>query len=138
MADLSPTDTSVLAVDGATLVPGTLGATVTAGQSLYLDSSTGTYKLCDANDTAAIASLAGIAMTGGVSGQPVTVLTAGQYNPGGAILTVGEIYCTTATPGGIAHVDDLASGWKTAIIGIALTTSNMLYVGIPGATALTA
>jgi hypothetical protein len=136
MSDLSITVTSVLGATGSTIIQGTLGATVTEGQALYLDSSAGTYKLADTNDTSAIATIAGIAMTGGVSGQPVSVLTGGDYNPGGTILTVGEIYVLSATAGGVAPADDLATGWKTAVIGVALTTSSMHFIGYSSLTAL--
>jgi hypothetical protein len=63
MADLTITAASVLAGSGAKKVNGTAGATITAGQAVYLDSADNEYKLAD-NDsaTAAVRTVAGIAL----------------------------------------------------------------------------
>jgi hypothetical protein len=49
MADISITAASVAASSAASKVTGVAGATITAGQVVYLDTTTNTYKLADAN-----------------------------------------------------------------------------------------
>lgn len=123
MADLTITATSVVAGGGAKTVEGTAGATITAGQVVYLDSTTGTYKLADCDSaTAAVRSPDGIALNGAASGQPVEVLTRGNITIG-ATLTGGVAYYLSGTAGGICPVADLATGDYPTIVGIATSAS---------------
>lgn len=125
MADVVITAANVLKVSGATVERGTAGATITAGQLVYKDSSdSNKYKLADANGAAALNVVVGIALNGASSGQPLEVLTAGLIDIGGTI-TVGGVYVASATAGGIAPVADLVSGWKTSVIGIGTTAARM-------------
>lgn len=141
MADLSITATLVIPGAGAVLSQGTCGETITAGQTLYIEidtpTSPPTYKLYDANGADELATLAAVAMTGGVAGQPLTVLTGGPWTVGAAVVA-GEFYVGTATPGGIAHIDDVASGWKPSLLGYATTTGIIKWVGINTLIALSA
>ena len=123
MADISITATSVIAGGGAKTVEGVAGASITAGQVVYLDTTTGTYKLAD-NDsaTAAVRSPDGIALNGAASGQPIEVLTRGRVTIG-ATLTAGVAYYLSGTPGGICPVADLSTGDYPTIIGIAVSTT---------------
>lgn len=124
MADLTITAASVVPAVGATIEKGySAGATITAGQAVYLSSSS-VWQLCDANTSATTAAVGGIALHGASSGQPLAVITRGGVNVG-ATLTVGEIYIPSGTAGGIAPVADLTAGWFTAILGIATTASNL-------------
>ena len=129
MADISITATSVVAGGGARTVDGYAGATITAGQVVYFDSSAGTYKLADTNSaTAAVRSPAGIALNGAASGQTVEVLTEGNITIG-ATLTVGIAYYLSGTAGGICAVADLVTGDYPVFLGFA-TTSAILNVKI--------
>lgn len=128
MADLTVTAANVAKVSG-TIQYGTAGAAITAGQSLYLDSSANTLKLLDADDTPATATFAGIAINNAASGQPVAYLAPGATINPGATVTVGEIYVASGTAGGIAPEGDLASGDYVTIIGVGLTSSTMYLVG---------
>jgi hypothetical protein len=123
MADLTITAANVAAGSGAKIAYGTAGAALTAGQSLYLDSADGRYKLCD-NDSATVAarSFAGIALHAAATGQPIAVLTDGPITIG-ATVAVGTIYCTSSTAGGIAPSADNGTGDYVTIIGIATSTS---------------
>jgi hypothetical protein len=123
MADLSITAASVVAGSGARKVNGTAGATITAGQVVYLDSSDSKYKLAD-NDsaTAAVRSPAGIALHGASSNQPLTILTAGPITIG-ATVAAGDVYCMSSTAGGICPVADIAAGDYNTIIGIGTSTT---------------
>ena len=123
MADLSITATSVVAGGGAKTVEGIAGAAITAGQVLYLDSTTNTYKLADNNSaTAAARSPDGIALNGAATGQPVEVLTRGRVTIG-ATMTAGVAYYLSATAGGICPVADLTTGHYPTILGISVSTT---------------
>lgn len=123
MADLSITAANVIAQAGATLRHGTAGAAVTAGKPGYYDAATDSYKLAD-NDsgTAEVRTADCMFLHAAEVGQPVTVLKAGPVALG-AILTAGEVYYLSKTPGGICPVGDLATGEYVQIVGIATSTS---------------
>lgn len=137
MADLTVTVANVAAGSGSTRVNGTAGATVTAGQVVYLDSATRTYKLAD-NDsaTAAVRSPAGIALHASLSGQPLTVLTEGLITIG-ATTAIGTVYCLSSTAGGICPVADIGTGDYNTIIGIG-TSVTAIDVKLHAAGAATA
>lgn len=123
MADLTLTAANVLAGSNATTNLGTAGATITAGQVVYFDDTTKTYKLADTDSaTAAVRSPAGIALCGAASGQPLMVLTAGDLTLG-AVLTAGTAYYLSGNPGGICPVADVAAGDYPVILGMAKSTS---------------
>ncbi len=123
MADLTLTAANVLAGSNATTRLGTAGATITAGQVVYLDSATKTYKLADTDSaTAAARSPAGFALNGASSGQPLMVLTDGDLTLG-AVLTAGVAYYLSGNPGGICPVADVAAGDYPVVLGMAKSTS---------------
>lgn len=125
MADVVVTATEVLPGTGTLYYDGILGATVTAGQTVYLDSATSTLKLGDADDTQATAAIKGIAMNGGGSGQVCRVATGGSIDPGFTV-TVGTRYVQSGTAGGICPIADLApSDWVTDV-GYGTTASNLV------------
>ena len=127
MAALTITAGNVLQAAGATTEVVTLGGTVTQGQAVYEDTTTGTYKLADANDTVATSIIAGVSLTSGVATQKAVIVTGGNYNPG-ATVAVGTIYALdgAGVAGAIAPVADLGTGDWVSILGIATTTSNIL------------
>lgn len=123
MADLSITAASVAPAGDVTIFSGIAGAAITAGQMLYLDSSTGTLKLADANSgTAAARSPCGMALNGAASGQTVGVARRGNVTAG-ATLTAGVGYYLSATPGGICPVADLSTGAYPTFLGFATSTT---------------
>ena len=126
MATLSITAGSVLKGAGsATDASRLAGATITAGQSLYIDSSN-TYQLADADFTAgAKAECKGISLGGAASGQPLVVLTAGLITIG-ATVAVGTLYAVSATAGGICPIGDLTTGAYPCVIGFAVSTTQIL------------
>src|SRR5689334_2100256 len=126
MAALTVTAANVIAAAGATIdTSRNFGATITAGQSVYLDTVTNTYKLFNAITSAVTGKLAGVALNGGSSGQPAAILTDGNYNPG-ATVAVGVVYVGGGTNGAINPSADLVSTWFSNVLGIATTTSNIL------------
>ncbi len=124
MVDVTVTAAEVLPGANTSYVTGTLGATVTAGQCVYLDSTTATYKLADTDASAAAADAIGIAMNGGASGQFVKIATGGLIDPGFTV-TLGEIYVVSGTAGGVAPVADLAANDYTHILGVGISASSL-------------
>lgn len=136
MADLTITAASVLKGSGAATTKGVAGATVTAGQVVYKEASSGKYKLADAdNATAEIRQPDGIALNGASDGQPLEVLTGGDITIG-ATVTAGTAYYLSPNPGGIAPLADVLTGDDIVLVGLA-TSASVIKVGfvITGATA---
>lgn len=127
MADLNPTEASVLAAAGSSIGTGTSGATITQGQAIYLDTSDNTYKLAD-DGAASTALVAGIALNVASASQPIDFIKAGTLSFGSAITTAGAPYFLSTTAG--ALMDTIpASGNQSVLIGIGLGTTSM-QVGI--------
>ena len=123
MADLSITAASVAASLQGDVSTRLAGAAITAGQTVYFDTSTNTYKLADSNSaTAAVRQPAGIALNSAASGQPVTVKGAGPITFN-AVLTLGVGYYQSATPGGICPAADLTTGHYPTFLGFATSTT---------------
>ena len=120
-ADLTITAANVIAGSGAKKTTGTAGASVTAGQVVYLDSATNSYKLAD-NDAAGAKSPAGIALHASASGQPLTILSKGPVTIG-ATVTAGNPYYLSNTAGGICPFADLGTGETVTLIGLATSAS---------------
>lgn len=128
MADLTVTAANCVAVD-ATTVSGTAGVAITAGQAVYLDTTTGKYALADANSaTAAQRRAGGIALNGAAANQPIKVATAGTIKLG-ATMTAGVAYYLSDTSGGICPVADIGSGEYVCLIGFA-TSATVLNIDI--------
>jgi hypothetical protein len=123
MADLSITASAVLPGADATLENGTAGATITAGQRVYLDTATGRYELADADAATTLERRTrGIALNGASDGQPLRILRAGDLTMN-AVLTAGVTYYGSPTPGGIAPRADVLTGDHVEIIGVAKSTT---------------
>lgn len=123
MADLAITAASVAKGGGARDRKGVAGEAVTAGQVLYFDTATNTWKLADCDSaTAAARSPRGIALNGAAAGQPIGVHMAGPITIGAA-LTPGTVYFLSGTAGAICPVGDLAAGDYPTIVGIAKSAS---------------
>ena len=123
MSDLTITAANVAQGAGASKVHGTAGASITAGQTVYLDSADNTYKLYDADSaTAAARVCAGIALHAASSGQPIAVHTDGPIAIG-ATVTAGVGYYGSDTAGGICPIADLETGDYPCFLGFATSTS---------------
>lgn len=129
MSDLTITAANVIADPSAKVSSYTAGATITAGQVVYWDSTTSTVKLADSDSaTAAARSPIGIALNGAASGQPVQVATSGLVTIG-ATMTAGLAYYCSKVAGGLCPVADIASGGYATVMGIA-TSTTVLKVNI--------
>lgn len=123
MADLSITAANVIAGANNRQQTVVAGETITAGQPVYRDASTGKYLKADANAASAAAREAtGIALNGASNGQPLTIQTSGQITIGGT-MTAGIAYYLSDTAGGICPVADIGSGEYVDLIGIAVSTT---------------
>ncbi|MBO9124855.1 MULTISPECIES: hypothetical protein [unclassified Rhizobium] len=123
MAAISITPANVVAGANATRDSGTAGEAITAGQTVYLSSTTNRWMLADTNSPTAEARVAkGIALNGAAANQPVAVLKDGDLTIG-ATLTKGVGYYLGGAPGSIVPVADLTTGDYTCFLGIAKSTS---------------
>jgi len=128
MADKSVTAANVLASANAKLARGVAGETITAGQVLYKLSSDQRLYLADANASAATADAVGIALHGAALGQPIEYVEEDpDFSPGFTlVLSVAAdsgVYVLSATPGGVAPMDDLAAAMFPVVLMVAKSTT---------------
>lgn len=124
MADISITAANVARVTGGVTREFNAGATITAGQFVYLDANNA-WQLAQCDGTAIQAgsgTRTGVALHGSLSGQPLAVQETGTITIGGTV-AVGTLYCVGAAAGGIAPFEDLVSTNKLSIIGIGVSTT---------------
>jgi surface antigen len=132
MANLSITPASVATVLGSQ-VSKVAGVAIAAGEAIYLDSTTSTMKLADA-DALLTAEAVGIAVNSAASGQPVTYQPAGTITIGATVVP-GTAYYVSSTAGSICLESDLASGDYVTLLGIATTTAIISISIVRSATA---
>lgn len=127
MADLSITAGNVVAGASAAKRNGTAGATITAGQVVYLDASDRKYKLADADavPTGGFRALF-IALNGASNNQPITVMAEGPVVIG-ATVTAGTAYYLSPTAGGIAPLGDVLSGDTVSLLGVATSATTLQF-----------
>lgn len=139
MADLLITATSVIKGSDCDVYNGLAGATITAGQAVYLNTTTNRLQLADANASLAAANVKGIALHASGDGQPLQIAVSGTLTmtTGGAgtTLVVGTPYFLSATAGGLAPPADLATGMYTTEVFICKTATTVV-MGIKASGAL--
>jgi len=132
MADISVTATAVKAALQPNVTTKLAGAAITAGQTVYLDATTGKLLLADCDSATIPARLPiGIALNGGAIDQPIAVKTSGPVTFN-AVLTAGAGFYQSGTPGGIAPIADQTTGDLLVLIGFAASTT-VLNVDIQAA-----
>lgn len=129
MADLTITAANVVFTSG-NKTTGTAGASVTAGQAVYLDTTTNTLKLAQCDGTTAEATAAGIALHASASGQPLTYAGHGSTINIGATTAKTTTYHLSATAGGVCPEADLVSTNKRTRLGYATATTGTFVVDI--------
>lgn len=123
MAALTITAANVAKGSNAKTSTGIAGATITAGQVVYLDAATGKYLLTDADSaTVAARSVTGVALHGSLNNQPLTIQTGGDITIG-ATVAPGVGYYSSATAGGIAPVADNTTGVYPTFLGFGTSTT---------------
>lgn len=135
MADLTITATSVLPSANTEVEYGRAGETITAGQPVYREASTGLYKKTDSNGASAEMKVPrGIALNGGAVNQPIAIAKKGIITLG-ATIVAGSAYYISETPGGIQPVADLAAGENVAMLGMATSTTQLdINIVVPNVT----
>jgi len=127
MADISITAANVLMSSAGKKKTGIAAATTTAGQLVYLDTTTNQLTLAD-GDALASAVVAGVALHGALAGQPLSYC---YYDPAfalGGTVAVGIPYFASLTAGGIAPEADLLTGDYTTYIGLGASTTTIKLV----------
>lgn len=141
MADLVITAANVIAGASAQTKTGIAGATIAAGDIVYLDSATtGKWQLADSDAAGAEArgqtSNIGIALNSAALNQPVIVQVAGPVTLG-AVLTAGQALYLSDTPGKLCPVADITGGDYFTLMGQAASTSvlniDVQYSGVASA-----
>lgn len=124
MVDIVITPANVVAGEGAAIDHGIAGATILAGQAVYLNEATKRYGLADNNAPTPpeIKIPKGIALHGASNGQPLAVLRSGEVTIG-ATLVAGSDYYLGDTPGGICPKADVLTGETVTLIGLAKSTT---------------
>lgn len=123
MADVSGI-TAVRVTDNTQLRTVQYGATISAGQTLYIDTADNEYKLADADDTSLDAGR-GIAITPGIDGGAGLIATGGNIVLVGATLAIGTAYYLSDTAGGIKPAADLTTGDNVVLLGVASTATQL-------------
>lgn len=107
------------------VVAGNAGATVSAGQLVYLDVADGEWKLCDADTASTVDNIIiGLAQGAGTDGNPITsgVLLFGlDSNQTG--LTTNTKYYASNTAGGLSS----SAGTTELSVGISRSTTSILF-----------
>jgi len=132
-SDISVTAANVVWVSGKIVRDNNAGTTITAGQVVYLTAAN-KWALAQCDGTAIEAgtdTTVGIALHAALSGQPLAVQTEGVVTIGGTV-TVGQVYCISATAGGVAPYADLVSTNKLYVLGVGITSAN-IRLGATGA-----
>lgn len=124
MVDIVITPANVVAGEGAAIDHGIAGATILAGQAVYLNETSKRYGLADNNAATPpeIKIPKGIALHGASNGQPLAVLRSGEVTIG-ATLVAGSDYYLGDTPGGICPKADVLTGETVTLIGLAKSTT---------------
>lgn len=125
MADLTITATGVLKGADAKTKHGIAGVAITAGQPIYLDTSTGTMRLSDTDSaTAAARGCAGLALHAAAAGQPIEYQYDGRITIG-ATTAPGEPYFLSGNAGGICPWADVATGDYPLFIGFGVSATQI-------------
>jgi hypothetical protein len=129
MADLTITAASVVPSANAKIHRAKAGATITAGQLIYLDTAAASVaKLADANGASAeIRTPIGIAINSAATGQEVAYVKEDPNLTIGATVANGAAYILSATAGGLAPIADLASGMFPCIVAMGINTTRVAF-----------
>lgn len=125
MAAISVTAANVLASSAAVIRREyAAGATVTAGQLVYLNASNAWALVdIDANLGCGVADLRGITLNGASTGQPVAVCTNDTAFVPGGTLSNGLVVFGSVTAGGITFADIPGANAYPVVVGIAKSTT---------------
>lgn len=126
MADLSITAANVVPSTGASKLTAKVGAgtTITAGQLVYQETSGNTLLLANALTSADTAKVAGIAISGGSTGQYIVYVESDPALAFGSILTIGSVYMLSGSnSGGIISASDQGIYLATGVAATDIITA---------------
>ena len=131
MTAITITPADVIAAAGSSLGTGTSEGTITAGDVVYLNTSTSRYALADA-DVEATSVVAGIALNGASASQPFDFIKSGTLTVG-AQATTGLVYYLSPTAGQFDDAVPASSDYVTTL-GIGLTSTTIsINIHVSGA-----
>lgn len=127
MSAISITASAVAPVTSSNPVinTGIAGATITQGQPLYLDSTTNTLKLADANDATAYQAI-GVSLNAASAGQQVSFQKSGIITIGSTQLAGNDLWLYSTAGTMTVTAGDLVSGFYNVHLGTYLTTTTVL------------
>lgn len=123
MVDLVVVPANVQPGPGSITRNGIAAAAITAGDSVYID-STGAIDLCSNDLTIVEAASRGIALGDAAVGQHITYAVGGEVDMG-AITAAGQVYIVGAAPGGIAPEVDAVAGEFVTVLGVGVSANNI-------------
>lgn len=127
MSDISITPSAVIPSTSADRRQIVFGATVTAGQTVFKNTTDGKYYLADGNDATKMP-VEGMAIDGGSAAQPGFIvikdpaLAIGSHGAG-----IGIPLFQSATAGGVCPFADLASGNQTTCLGVTNDATHIYF-----------
>jgi len=127
MSDISITAANVV-TSSSSIRTGTAGASITAGQVLYVDSANGNVLKLASTASAAAAAAVGVALHAAASGQPIAYQTSGEVTIGGTV-AVGVPYFVSDNAGGLRPLADAGTGDYATLVGIGTSTTK-IYINI--------
>lgn len=134
MADVSQTPASVLKSSTGQQIIGVAGATILAGNLLYIDTAnSNVLKLADSNGSSPANSIAGMALCGASANQPVVYVGGDDAINVGAVLTAGATAYLSDTAGGLTVTyADILTGSTVIQLGVANTDGTLNFHPLVG------
>lgn len=124
MAEISITNTAVLATSDTIKKDAIAGETIAAGKWIYIDAADNNEaKLAQNDSTAAQADAVGIALNGASAGQPVQYAIAGNVTVDNT--TADKFYFLSSTAGNMELESDLASSERIVLLCYATSATNI-------------
>lgn len=102
------------------------GATISAGNPVYLDSADSKHKPADCNASSATAAIVGVAITPGVSGGWGLIAISGSVILVGTTMVQGASYFVGGTAGTIIPEGDFATNDYVSKVGTASSTTQII------------
>jgi len=135
MADLAPAAANVVADYQAKIKTGVAGEALSAGETVYIDSTDDDeLKLAKHDGTEVEAQAVGIVLADALDAAAVTYITEGELALG-SILTAGVVYGLSATYGAVAPITDTGSADYVTVLGVAKSAGTLqVKIIVSGAT----
>jgi hypothetical protein len=134
MGAISITAGSFIPSSLATIVEDVVaGAALTQGQSVYLDTSTNTYKLYDADGAGEAKNWAGFACQAVASGQKFDLCIKDPALALGGTVAIGDTVWGSPTAGAVTKTfADLVTNCKTTVVGVATASGIVNFDPVSG------